>query len=658
MKTVLFIGHPNSGKTTLFNSLSGSNRKVANYSGISVDTAVSELKSNKIHNEKIQIVDLPGIYSLSPSSIDEMVTIQTLIQKNAEISHFHDIYVILDIGKLESSLSLLLSLRQVYGKKIKAIFNKSDLENSKNYDLEKIIQHLGIKGFIFSSNNESPEILDQFIRESLSQGPIQLEEKITLTTQNLSLTPVDLKLTQNECYEITDNEIYVLERIEKNLREARDLLASHAIGESRALIQLTNKIDRITLHPLVGGLVFFTIFYFIFHALYTFSAPLMDLIDIQIGNLGNFVGGFLSEGIFKSFIVDGVIAGVGGVVIFVPQIAILFFLLSLFEQSGYIARASIITDKAMSLFGLNGKAFLPFMSGFACSVPAIMATRTISDRRERLATLMVIPLITCSARLPVYVLVIGTFIPAKTYFGFLNSQALAFFFLYFLGSFTALVMAKVFRLTFFKGKSQSFIIDLPLYQRPSIKVATRVMYYKAKVFLKKAGTIILGLSMLIWFLSTYPKADSTLLAEKNEAEQAAISLEHSFIGGLGKTIEPVISPLGFDWKIGVGLLAAFGARELFVSTMGTIYALGDVDEESKTLRSRIQKEVDPKTGRPLFSLAVAWSLLIFFAYACQCISTLAIVRRETSSLKYVFAMFLYMGMLAYGGSFITFNLLR
>jgi len=453
------------------------------------------------------------------------------------------------------------------------------------------------------------------------------------------------------------NEVNSLNFIEKFQRQARDLKASYAVGEGRDKIVLSNKIDNFVLHPYIGGFIFLAIFYLIFHSIYTVSTPFMDMIDGAVGGLGEYIGALLPEGQLNSFIVDGVIAGVGGVVIFLPQIVILFFLLSLLEQSGYISRASIITDKIMSIFGLNGKAFLPFMSGFACSVPAIMATRTIADKRERMATLMVIPLITCSARLPVYVLLIGTFIPSKTILGIFNSQALAFFFLYFLGSITALIIAKLFRLSFFKGKTNSFIIELPLYQLPSLKIAFKAMYLKGKVFLKKAGTIILVLSMVIWVLSTFPKPAPEQLEGKTDAEIAAISLESSTIGRMGKTIEPVIAPLGYNWKMGVGIIVAMGARELFVSTLGTIYALGDVDEESDSLKDRMKSEINPETGLPAYNLAVAWSLLVFFAFAMQCISTLGIVKRETDSWKYVAYMFGYMTLLAYGGAFVTYRML-
>lgn len=657
MSTVLLLGCPNSGKTALFNMLSGANRKVANYSGITVDTATAALRSNKKNEKQINIVDLPGIYSLVPSSVDEAVTVSTLVKENPRLKEYDEVVVVIDLTRLEASLALALALKDFYEGNIKVIFNKSDIEAARNLDLEGLGKNLNVPFIITSTIKGNEKELDAFLRNNLGDKPVSLSKKIILSEESSNYNPFDTDYNNNEFIDLGHNEVDTLAIVESYQRKSRDLKANYTIANHDNYIKTTNRIDNLILHPFFGGIVFLGIFYFIFHALYTFSGPLMDFIDENIGAFGEFVAATLPEGMLNSFLVDGVIAGVGGVVIFLPQIMILFFLLSLLEQSGYIARASILTDKIMSYFGLNGKAFLPYMSGFACSVPAIMATRTISDKKERLATLMTIPLITCSARLPVYILLIGTFIPEKTVLGVFNLQALSFFFLYFLGSFVALIMAKIFRLTLYKGKTNSFIIELPLYNKPSLKTAIKSSVLKGKVFLKKAGTIILALSMVIWVLSTFPKVDDSKLEGMTEAQQTAYSLEYSAMGRLGKTIEPIIEPLGYNWKMGIGILVAFGARELFVSTLGTIYALGDVDEESTTLRERLQSEINPVTGKPVFNFAVAWSLLIFFAFAAQCISTLAIVKRETESWKSVLGMTAYLTLLAYGGAFLTYQLL-
>ena len=652
MKTALLIGSPNSGKTTLFNLITGQNRKVANYSGITVDSAEGVFVKG---DADYKIVDLPGVYGLNPTSLDEAVAVGTLFKQNMRYQD-NAIFVVVDISRLELSLALVMSLIEIYGTNVSIIFNKNDTKATNDIDLESLAKELGCPFIILSGHESNRELLQDFMAKQLARN-ISLENKrsVIVAASSTKYNPFQIDFNNSNDFDVfNDNE--VTEYIKKSVNKARDIVTKHnkSIDHSQSL---SKKIDRFVLHPLLGGLIFLLVFYFVFHAIYTYAGPLMDLIDEGTTGFGDYVGGLMPEGLLKSLVVDGIIAGVGGVIIFLPQIMFLFFLLSLLEQSGYIARASIITDKVMSLFGLSGKAFLPFMSGFACSIPAIMSTRTLSDRRERLATLAVLPMITCSARLPVYILLVGTFVPAVTVAGVFNSQALAFFFLYFLGSFVALIMAKIFRLSFFKGESKSFLIELPDYQRPSLKVALKITFNKGKMFLKKAGTIILLLSMLIWTLSTFPRINTEEFVGKSEQQIAAIQLEHSALGRLGKFIEPAVRPLGHDWRMGVGLLVAFGARELFVPAMGTIFALGDVDEESESLRSRLRNEVNPSTGEKLFNSAVAWSLLIFFVFACQCIATLGIIKKETDSWKYVAGIFSYTFVLAWLGSFIAYRLL-
>ena len=658
MKTFLLIGFPNSGKSTIFNLLSGKSRKVSNYSGITVDTGIAELKSNQNNKEKIRIIDLPGIYNLLPTSIDESITVSTILNLNNRVKEYHQVVIVIDPSRFDASLALALSVKNILGDKLSLLINKSDLFYKINkIDWKKLESLTGLKIFICSAmqdNKITEREIDGFLREGSPGDPLKPLSPLPMTEKSLSYMP--FKVEDLSAIEITDNEDEILKKIQKFQIEAREIIKKITIEDNLKIVQTTYQIDKILLHPILGGICFFAIFFLIFQSLYTFSAPLMTLIESAVSILGDYVGGFLPEGLFKSLVIDGVFAGVGGVLVFLPQIAILFFLLSLMEQSGYIARAAFITDKVMSYFGLNGKAFLPFLSGFACSVPAIMSTRTIENKGERMATLMTIPLITCSARLPVYILLIGTFIPSYNILGIFNSQAAALFFLYFLGSIVALIMAKIFRLSFFKSKSTSFFIEMPIYQKPKLKIAWRQMYRQGKVFLKKAGTTIFALSIIIWALSTFPRINPDDYKGSNEQQIASIQLEKSAMGTIGKTIEPVIRPLGYDWKIGVGIVIAFGARELFVSGLGTIYALGDVDENSKSLRERLQAEKNPETGLPVFNQAVVWSLLIFFAFACQCMSTLAIVKKETGGWKWPITMFVYMTLLAYISSFLVYNI--
>ena len=651
--TLLLIGFPNVGKSTFFNLLTGGNRKVSNYSGVTVDMGKADIKSEKDGDIRLKLVDLPGIYNLVPSSLDEGVSVKALLNLEGK-DGAQKVLLLLDWQRIEASMSLALAVKDIVGaENIAIVINKDDLgeiDSTRRVELEK---KLGCRVLPLSALNASPKTVEAFIRGLDLSSQIEPVKKLQITKEALEFLPAG---DHSDKIEVMNDTKQITDLINWYHSKARDVLGSLSQPNDAKAI-LTQKIDRVVLNPWLGGIIFAAIFYFIFDAIYSWAGPAMDLCETVVVGLGEFIGNYLPEGHFKSLIVDGIFGGVGGIVVFLPLIMALFFLFSLLEQSGYIARAAVVTDRIMGAFGLNGKAFLPYMSGFACAIPGIMATRTIPNPRERYATLMTLPLITCSARLPVYILLIGTFVPDKTVFGIFNAQTLSFFFLYFLGSFAALIIAKVLRLSYFKGETGNFIIDLPLYQRPSLKTAFNQAWKKGKAFLTKAGTIILGLSIIIWLLSTFPKPTPELLEGKTEAQQASIALEQSMLGTMGRTIEPVIKPLGMDWKIGVGMLVAFGARELFVSAMGTIYSLGDVDEESSTLREKLVAETWPETGKPVFTLATAWAILIFFVFSLQCTSTLAILKRETGNWKIPMIMFTYMGLLAYGGAYIAYNLL-
>lgn len=651
--TLLLVGFPNAGKSTFFNLLTGGNRKVSNYSGITVDMGKADIKSDKDGDIRLKLVDLPGIYNLVPSSLDEGVTVKALLNLEGK-DGAQKVLLLLDWQRVEASMSLALAVKDIVGaENIAIIINKDDLgeiDPTRRAELEKKI---GARVLPISALNASSKTVEAFIRSLDLSSQVETVKKLQITKEAHEFLPAGDHSAKIEIIEDTKQ---ITDLINWYHMKARDVLGSLSRPNDAKAI-LTQKIDRFVLNPWLGGIIFAAIFYFIFDAIYTWAGPAMDLSESVIVTVGELIGNYLPEGHFKSLIVDGIFGGVGGVVVFLPQIMALFFLLSLLEQSGYIARAAVVTDRIMGVFGLNGKAFLPYMSGFACAIPGIMATRTIPNPRERYATLMTIPLITCSARLPVYILLIGTFVPATTVFGIFNAQALSFFFLYFLGSFAALIIAKLLRLSYFKGETGNFIIDLPLYQRPSLKTAFKQAWKKGKTFLTKAGTIILGLSILIWILSTFPSPNPELLEGKTPEEQAGISLQQSMLGTMGRTIEPVIKPIGMDWKIGVGMLVAFGARELFVSAIGTIYSLGDVDEESSSLREKLVAETWADTGKPVYTLATAWSILIFFVFSLQCTSTLAILRRETGGWKIPIIMFTYMGLLAYGGAFVAYRLL-
>lgn len=674
------IGLPNAGKSTIFNLLTGSNIKVSNYSGITVDVARGELYQEG-QNLPIEIVDLPGIYHLNPTSFDEGVSVSQIFSPSHE-GVTRQLIIVLDWQRMAASLGLASAILEHTNDNVIILINKDDNHEVDVHYRQTIEQNLGAPVLPFSALEVGPETICHFIEDNLKRhshrGPSTkgtVPNAIPLTPQGASYLPIGaqalnpdtsaqpLTMTGLENHftiiEGKEGEEKVANFINEHLVRGRELSGAQSATEKLKRADKTEAIDKVVLHPLFGGVIFLLTFYLLFSSIYTWAGPLMDLTEASVLSLGDLVAGLLPEGLFKSMVIDGIFAGVGGVVIFLPQIMILFFLMSLLEQSGYISRAALIVDRFMSFFGLGGKAFLPYLSGYACAIPGIMAARTIPDPKERYATIMTLPLITCSARIPVYVLLIGTFVPDTKIFGLFNAQALSFFFLYFLGSFVALIMAKIFRLSFFKGKRSQFLIDLPHYQRPSLRVALKQSWYKGRSFLKKAGTIILGLSLIIWLLSSFPQYQVPQGAENNYSEQqlAAKQLEYSTLGKVGHLIEPTIKPLGMDWRIGVGLLVSFGARELFVSAMGTLYALGETDEESESLREKLKSQVDPVTGKPLFDLATAWSIMLFFVFALQCTSTVAILKKESGGWKIPALSFAYMFVLAYGSSFIAYQLL-
>jgi ferrous iron transport protein B len=415
---------------------------------------------------------------------------------------------------------------------------------------------------------------------------------------------------------------------------------------------LTERIDRVVLSPVVGPLLFAAVMITFFQLIFAWASPAMDAIDALVGAAASGVHQNLPAGLITDFLADGLIAGVGSVVIFVPQITLLFGLLYLLEDVGYMARAAFVVDRAMGRIGLEGRAFVALLSSYACAVPGIMATRTIPSPRDRLVTMLVAPLITCSARLPVYALLIGAFVPARRLFGFIGLQGLVLFGLYFVAPVVAMLAAAVLKRTIARSDAMPFVMELPTYRAPTLKLWISQVWRSVSAFLKRAGTIILLASMLLWVLLTFPRTEPP--AGLDEAETAAYALEHSAAGRLGHAIEPAIAPLGFDWKIGVGLVASLAAREVIVATLAQIYAASD---EEGSLRSAVRSDVDPRTGRLVFTPATVGSLLVFFVFALQCTSTLAILARETNSWRWPIFAFTYLLVLAYGASFVTYRVI-
>jgi ferrous iron transport protein B len=411
---------------------------------------------------------------------------------------------------------------------------------------------------------------------------------------------------------------------------------------------LTARLDRVLTHRFLGLLVFVALMALVFQAIMSWATVPMDAIDSAVAALAGFVRTHMPPGDLRDLIADGVIGGVGGVLIFLPQITFLFLFIGVLEDTGYMARAAFMTDRIMSRVGLHGKSFIPLLSSFACAIPGIMATRTIENRKDRLVTILIAPLMSCSARLPVYALMIGAFIPARRVWGIFTLPALTLLSLYLLGFVMALAMGTLFKKSLLKSETPIFMMELPPYRLPSPRTVLFFVGGQARMFLVRAGTVILAISICIWFLTTYPKAPNAAPAEQ---------LEHSVAGRMGRALEPAIRPLGFDWKIGIGLVSAMAAREVFVATMGTVYSVASTEEDTRarSLRERMKQDVDPRTGRRVWSPIVAISLLVYFVLAMQCTSTIAVVRRETGSWKWPLFQFAYMTALAYAASLIVFQ---
>jgi ferrous iron transport protein B len=420
---------------------------------------------------------------------------------------------------------------------------------------------------------------------------------------------------------------------------------------------LTDRIDAVVLHRIGGPIIFLVLMALVFQSIFTWASPLMGWVEALIGGMGNAIGALLPPGDLQSLLVDGVFAGVGSVLVFLPQIAILFLFIGFLEDTGYMARAAFIMDRFMRGVGLHGRSFIPMLSGYACAVPGIMATRTIENPKDRLTTIMVVPLMSCSARLPIYTLLIGTFIPPIAIAGVFNLQGLTLLTMYLLGTLTALAVAAIFKKSLLKGPSRPMIMELPPYRIPDPRSLALNVSHRVGMFLKKAGTIILSLSILLWALASYPK--STPGASMTEVQGREAQLRNSFLGQAGQVIEPLVRPLGYDWKIGVGILSSFAAREVFVSTMGTIYGIGDATETSADLRDQLRAERNPRTGAPVYTPLVAVGLMVFYVYAMMCMSTNAIVVRETgggwTGVKWAAFQFAWMLALAYGAAFLVYR---
>lgn len=646
--TIALAGNPNAGKTTLFNSLTGLNQKVANYPGVTV-----ERKNGVWHvgDQTATLIDLPGLYSLDATSLDETIARDVLMGSVANVPRPDVIVSVVDATNLERNLYLTTQLFE-YGIPVVVALTMIDVFEKQKHeiDIRKLSKNLGVPVIAVNAKGD--------------RGVAELEQAVGAAVGQPSTAAYTLNGNAGEG-EGANAKIF-----------ARYNFISSAVQDSvrhndKREHRVSEKIDRILTHKVFGLVFLVLILLTVFQAIFSWATLPMDLLEQGFGAIGDGVRTLLPAGILADLIVDGIIAGVGGVLVFLPQILLLFLFISILEDTGYLARAAFLLDKLMSRVGLHGKAFLPLMSSFACAIPGIMATRTIENKRDRFATILIAPFMSCSARLPVYTLMIGAFFAGQTVFGFVSLGAILMLAMYTLGIVVALVVAFILKRTLLKAPPPPFIMELPPYRMPSIRTVFQNMLTRAWLFVKRAGTVILAISIILWALMYFPRSESKSDAFTRSPDVSAVheqitpegvtlapesqQLRNSFAGKLGHIIEPAIRPLGFDWKIGVALIASFAAREVLVSTLSIIYNVGkDENEQSETLISAIRNAKDDN-GRIVWTPLTALTLMVFFVLAMQCMSTVAIVRRETNSWSWTLFMVGYMTALAYVAALITYQ---
>lgn len=693
---VALIGNPNTGKTSVFNALTGLNQKVGNYPGITVEKKEGICKLPR--GVKAHIIDLPGTYSLNASSLDENVVIELLLNRNDK--DFPDIAVVVsDVENLKRNLLLFTQIKDLEIPTILAI-NMADRMSYKgiSLDIAYLEEHLKTKiALISTRKKEGIEHLKNLIANfkdipvtpCLNASEIDKDyfDDLRKAFPNQLLYKLWLVITQDVNFGKTDrNEIDAvanfktksksdLKRLQQKETIKRYQFINNVlkIGQTIDVSQakdLRTKFDRVLTHKIWGYLIFFVILLTIFQAIYDWSSVPMDFIDSTFASFSEWTKNQLPTGAFTSLLAEGIIPGLGGIVIFIPQIAFLFLFIAVLEESGYMSRVVFLMDRVMRRFGLSGKSVVPLISGTACAIPAIMATRNIESWKERLITILVTPFTTCSARLPVYLIIISLVIPEGRFLG-LGYQALTLMLLYLIGFGTAVVSAYILN-KILKIKSKTFfVIEMPNYKLPLFKNVVLTVIEKTKSFVFGAGKIILAISILLWVLASYGPGEQfnnaeDILTQKYASENlseedlhqkvASHKLEHSFIGITGRAIEPAIRPLGYDWKIGIAIVSSFAAREVFVGTLATIYSVGSDDEA--TIKNRMAAEVNPILGGPLFTFASGISLLLFYAFAMQCMSTLAIVKKETNSWKWPILQLVIMSSFAYIVALIAFQFLK
>ena len=683
------LGPPNTGKTSLFNRMAGTNLRVGNYPGVTVEGATADLLVN---GTPVRLVDLPGTYSLSGRSGEERIAVDALLGIRGHDSPDAAL-VVADSTHLETNLYLALQVAEL-GLPAVLVLNMIDEAKAQKLDLDlaALSEHLGLTVVAVSARTGEgvdellPRALASLDRERRAPAvelPPELVEAATTIEAALPAgwggEPARARavalwaLLSVEASGEEDAPAALVEAVEA----ARATLAAQHVEPDQALVSaryafvdgklvpcvrrapqegasLTDRLDAVLVHPAWGFVLFLAMMTLLFQGLFSWSDPAIGLVEAVIGALADGARAVMPDGLLEDFVADGLIAGVGSVLVFLPQILLLFLLIGFMEDSGYMARVAYLMDRIMRSVGLHGRAFVPMLSGFACAVPAVLATRTMERRRDRFLTMLVVPLTLCSARLPVYTLLIAALYPVGDDVG-VPVQGLMLAGMYVFSVVVALIAALVLGKTVLKGGNEPLLMELPPYRMPRMSTVVRMMWDRTRVFLSEAGTVILACTVILWVLLTFPQVDASRAAAMSPQELDAASLQESYGGRLGQLIEPVIEPLGFDWKIGVGLIGSFAAREVFVATMGVVYGVGgDVDEGSTTLRERIRGERHAD-GRRVYTPLVGLSLMVFFALACQCMSTLAAVKRETRSYRWPAFLFVYMTVLAWICSFVVYQ---
>lgn len=693
---VALAGKPNSGKSSLFNQLTGLNQKTGNFPGVTVDkkTGICQLNGDT----QAEIIDLPGIYSLYPRSLDEKIVAEIFSDRRNQ--HFpNKVILVADATNLQSSLLLLTQLIDLRIPTV-LVLNMVDLaaKSGQSVDVIKFAQSLDLP--VVLVNARSGQGIQSLKKTLAGTIPVS-SQKIYPIDKEILPAVEDIKkhfsLESNyEAYQYLQqvDHLTFLSKEEKSYinetalqygffkgkyQGAETIIRYQYIQDLLSKVILKNadsewkrfsyRIDKVLTHKIWGYLIFFTILFLIFQSIFAWAQAPMDFIDSTFANLSNLLNNTFPEGPFFDLITQGIIPGIGGILIFVPQIAILFAFIAVLEETGYMSRVVFLMDKIMRKFGMSGKSVVPLISGWACAIPAIMATRTIENWKDRLITIFVTPLMSCSARLPVYAILVALIIPDDKLFGFFNFQGIALMGLYLLGFLAAILSALAMK-WLVKSKDRSYLImEMPTYRMPNWSNVGVTIVSKTKTFVFEAGKVILAISIVLWVLASYGPTEQMNAAESvidkqienNQQEAAdrenlimAYRLEHSYAGIIGKALEPAIAPLGYDWKIGIALITSFAAREVFVGTIATIYSVGNTEDQT-TIKSRLRAEINPETGGPRFTKATGLSLLVFYTFAMQCMSTLAIVKRETNGWKWPMMQLAYMTALAYFSALIVYQ---